>query len=326
VFNFACDPDESYEANGIVVHNCIYGHGTNETVMHDGMDDRDKITTPRLTEILADLADIGVKAITFSGGGEPMAHPGIREAMWTCVDRGLDFSFITNGSFLRGDNATLAKRAKWIRVSIDYWDGDSIAKSRGVKPDEFLKIDGNMRGFVDMKEDCELTINFIVTHENHERLLDVATWLRGVGVDNVRFSPVWMDNFHEYHEPIRKYVEEQLAWATRLQTDKFKVYSSYRIDPNAKLRGYDKCWFQQVVPVIGADECVYACHNTAYSDKGRVGSIKGRKFSDLWFSDEAKAWFDKFNAREQCNGIQCAAESKNVLYNEIVNSGTDNFV
>lgn len=323
---------------------CAYGHGINDTAMHNETVHKDIIPTPRVLEILHDLADIGVKAMTFSGGGEPMSHPGILAAMDVCIERGIDFSFITNGSYLYGPRLEKCKKAKWVRVSIDYWDAKSMIASRGVNALNFSRTEDNMRAFAEQKGDCSLEVNFIVTRENYDRVGDAAIWLKDVGVENVRYSPVWYDNFHEYHAPIADHVIRTLQTVKALETDKFKIFSSYRIDPKVKERPYEKCWFQQVTPVIGADECVYACHNTAYSPQGRVGSFNGRKFSEMWFSQETKAWFDGFNAQKRCNGIQCAADAKNLFYNrlvavdgdvshlneadkiEVYNAGRDNFV
>ena len=49
----------------------------------------------------------GVKAVTFSGGGEPLVYPYITETMEKVLDAGIDLSIITNGSMLKGRNAQL---------------------------------------------------------------------------------------------------------------------------------------------------------------------------------------------------------------------------
>ena len=47
--------------------------------MHEDMKEDDKIPKEKMLEILHDLYKIGVKAITYSGGGEPLMHPDIVE-------------------------------------------------------------------------------------------------------------------------------------------------------------------------------------------------------------------------------------------------------
>jgi len=169
-------------------------------------------------------------------------------------------------------------------------------------------------------------MNFIVTRENAQHVYDAAVWLRDAGVDNVRFSPVWRDDFERYHAPVQDSALDQLANCVNLETEKFRVYSSYRIDKNAQTCLGSRCQFQQVVSVIGADQNVYACNDQSYTATGRIGSIRGQKFSTLWFSAETKAWFEAFDPRERCSSIQCAAAAKNRIYAELVNAGGDNFV
>ena len=53
---------------------CTYGSGgtTQKTENRNEIDHRDSILWPKLQEILQDRGHMGVKAITFSGGGEPL--------------------------------------------------------------------------------------------------------------------------------------------------------------------------------------------------------------------------------------------------------------
>lgn len=293
--------------------------------MHAEIVHKDTIPREKILETLHNLRSIGTKAITWTGGGEPTAYPHFIEAQNLALGLGLDTSIITNGQLLTGARADALRKAKWVRVSVDYWDAASMSESRRVKPSWFDAVDKNLKAFSTDREG-DLEINFIVTRENHAHVYDAAVWLKTCGVDNIRFSPVWMDNFSEYHESIKNEVLDQLQLAKSIESDVFKVYSSYKIDPNAKTRSCSKCWFQQITPVIGADQKVYACKDTSYTSNGCIGSIHDRAFSDLWFAPETKAWFDNFDAKKRCNGIQCAAESKNVFYNELLAAKDDNFV
>lgn len=52
-------------------HYCTYGNGNSneKTWFRDEIDKRDMIPKKKIREILQDIAEIGVKAVTFSGGG-----------------------------------------------------------------------------------------------------------------------------------------------------------------------------------------------------------------------------------------------------------------
>ena len=73
-------------------------------------------------EIIDDLVEMDVKAVTFSGGGEPLIYPHIAEALNKLGESGIKLATLTNGSHLHEDIAVaFARYGTWIRVSIDGW-------------------------------------------------------------------------------------------------------------------------------------------------------------------------------------------------------------
>lgn len=307
---------------------CVY-HSPDHSKMHTDMEARDMIPLPKMLEILDDLHDMGVKAVTFSGGGEPLIHKDIVAIMERTVELGIDLSIITNGQQLSGERAQALSHAKWVRVSMDYSSGEELQKFRRTHPRFFEERLNNLKAFAAIKDaDCDLYVNYIVHRENCTNLVYMARQLKDCGVENVRFSPMWVSpGFQEYHAPIREVVEAQLQLIQGFTDARFTVNTTYRLDDPAHSteRGCTRCLYMQVVPVIGADLGVYACHNQAYSAHGRIGSIRDRGFKDFWFSDEARARMEAINPSEHCR-IQCANHSKVHLYNSIADASEDNFV
>src|SRR5208283_2551031 len=57
-------------------HNCWYcAYKAEGLQLGKDMDKRDRIPREKMLEIIADLAEMGVKAVTFSGGGDPFVYP-----------------------------------------------------------------------------------------------------------------------------------------------------------------------------------------------------------------------------------------------------------
>lgn len=175
--------------------------------------------------------------------------------------------------------------------------------------------------------DCELSINWIVTLENHRSLFESALKLKECGVNNIRFSPVWRPDFQTYHAPLIGVVEKQMQTLRLMQTDEFKVYSSYNLtDPqHGGDRKHHQCWFLQITPSIGADCSIYACHQKSYSADGMLGSIKSRSFKEAWFSDDVKQRMQSLDPMKSCRSA-CAAHHKNDLIANILDAGDDHFV
>jgi hypothetical protein len=53
---------------------------------------------------------------------------------------------------------------------------------------------------------------------------------------------------------------------------------------------------------LGADQNVYRCCVLAFNERGKVGSIKGQRFRDLWESQAKRDDYAAFDARgcERC--------------------------
>jgi radical SAM protein with 4Fe4S-binding SPASM domain len=317
-------------------HDCFFCvYKASFSGMHELAPDREtdykgavaELTTDKLLEILDDFHVMGVKAVTYSGGGEPLMHNSIVKVMERTLELGIDLSIITNGQLLMGERAEALARAKWVRVSVDYQNAEQMAKHRNVPPRMFEALLTNLSNFARLKSPtCNLFINYIVHKGNCLGLLEAVHLFKAYGAENIRFSPMWLPDMRAYHAPIKGLVEEQLKAAQAVCDDKFSVNTTYDLTSSAHStqRGYHKCLFMQIVPVIAADGNVYACHNKAYDAKGMVGSLAHQRFDELWFSAETKHFFETLDPAVACCH-QCANDEKNILMHDIL-SAHDNFI
>ena len=318
---------------------CCYSDGTKrpkdvavehlQSQMHADMRERDVMPLAKGIELLTDLAAIGTRAVTFSGGGEPLIHPDICAMMGLALAEGLSLSVITNGQALSGERAEILGHASWVRVSMDYTSSAGMVASRHVSERAFDDVMANIQGFALTKNaGCDLGVNFIVTRYNFEHLCSFAATLKEAGVGNVRFSPVYVQNFREYHEPIADRVRDQLREISSFADATFSVNSTYVIDHPSKSpeRLFKRCLYAQTVPVVGADLGVYSCHNGAYSEKHRIGSIAGMSFREMWFSEETARWFARFDPSRSCTNMECANHTKVELFNQLADMSIDDFV
>ena len=291
----------------------------------------DEIPREKMMEILDNFKEIGVKAITYSGGGEPLVYPHIEEALQKNIDDGIDISIITNGQSLNGKKAELLANAKWVRVSADSCTPEVFKASRRISEKAFYELEDNLRNFAKLKNlDCEFGINFVIHKENARQVLESAKYFKSIGLNHIRFSPVFIPKGYKdcpegsakYHEPFRESVKKQIEEAKKIEDENFKVYNFYDTDFDSSLvckRTYPKCFMMQVVPVIAANSSVYFCHDKAYSDSGLLGSIKDRSFKDLWFSPEAKEIFDTFDPIKGCQH-HCTADGRNICIQKMIDN------
>ncbi len=301
---------------------CSYDPVTGDLSVRNELNRTDEIPREKMLEILDDFKDMAVKAVTYSGGGEPLIYPYIEEAMQKTLDYGINLSIITNGQNLNGKKAEILSQANWVRVSSDASDAKSFSKIRRVPEEWFYKLTENIRNFAKIKNSkCELGINFVVHNDNFSQVYRSANHFKDLGCNHIKITPKWVSNFREYHEPIKESVLEQITKARQdFQNKNFNVYDTYEGDfsgASVSERNYDRCYVMQTIPVIAANCKIYFCHDKAYASDGILGDIKSKSFKDLWFSKEAADFFKKFNPKEKCKH-HCANDSKNIISNGIV--------
>ena len=299
-------------------HNCAYcAYRAKNLQLGQGMDVRDSIPRDKMAEIVDDFIEMGVKAVTFSGGGEPLVYPHLAETVRRLAASGIRFATLTNGARLKGELAELFSGAgTWVRVSIDGWDEESYAHYRGVGNGEFAKVLGNMEGFRKLGGPCFLGVSLIVDERNHDHVRELLVRLKNVGASSVKVSPCIVSNVGDdnnaYHKPFFSVVKDQIVQAkAELQDDDFEVYDSYHELENKFDKEYDWCPYLQILPVIGADMNVYPCQDKAYNlEEGLIGSIRDARFKDFWMRDKGK--FFKIDPRRHCRH-HCVANDKNKL-------------
>ena len=314
-------------------HKCFYcsydPDAESVNILSENFKRTDEIPYEKMMEILDDFKDIGVKCVTFSGGGEPLIYPHIIPTFKKVVENGLGLSIITNGQKLNGERAEYLKNADWVRISLDACRPETFSKNRDRPKEWFDELINNIRNFVKMKSpDCELGINFVVHHLNKDEVYEAAKFFKELGVNHVKFTPRWIDKKGEwlkYHEPFKEYVIDQIKRAKQeLVGEGFDIFDTYENDfklTGVPKRTYSTCPRMQIVSIIGADCIVYFCQDKAYTKRGALGSIKEQSFKDLWFSEQAKEIFKNFNPKIECQQ-HCTNDARNILViNAIKNYG-----
>jgi len=297
-------------------HNCSYcAYRVDNLQLGKDMVARDQIPREKMLEIVDDIADMGVEAITFSGGGEPFCYPHLSEVAKKLSANSIKFAALTNGSRLKGDVAEVfAHNAKWIRVSMDGWDNKSYTAYRGVPDGEYSRIMKNIEEFKAYNGSCYLGVCIIVDRNNAPHIYDMIKRLKDKSVDSVKVAPCIVSNSskenNEYHRPIFDLVKEETERALdRLAEDGFEIFDSYHGQLESFEKDHSWCPYLQILPVIGADLNIYPCQDKAYNLKeGLIGSIRERRFKEFWFSDKNK--FFKINPSAHCNH-HCVANEKN---------------
>ena len=268
-------------------------------------DSNRQIPTNKCYEILDSAVEIGVKAVQFTGGGEPTIHPDFPTIAAYANHIGLETSLVTNGSRLfKAAVRDEAKLMKWVRVSIDAADPEHYVEERKVNKGLWKQMIAGV-ALLNRERSDSLTLGagFVVTPRNYRQIHSAAVLYRALGFDHVRFGLMFNPDDEKPYIPIWKEIQEQAEMAKEEGRDNFQVIdrTQERFDEFAQQNegaiDYDFCAFQNFTNYVGGDLNVYRCCQWAFNPRGLIGSIKDRTLKELYDSPEKKEDFKSFISR-----------------------------
>jgi len=239
------------------------------------------IPTPKAEEIIDDCAALGVKAIQFTGGGEPTMHPDYLALFARAQAHGIATALVTNGA--RIDPAHPAVQAMtWIRVSVDAGTPQTYARVRGVSEKHWGTV---WEHVARLAHGCAGTVSvgFVVTPENFRELPDAAALAQAAGVANIRVGAVFSADGVAHYGLNLAQIRSVIAQARERFGDLIVDLFDRRIDDLDHGRPTEPlCGYQHLSTYIGGDLGVYRCCNTAYTRAGKVADLHERRFRDLF--------------------------------------------
>lgn len=266
-------------------------------------------------QVLQGAAAAGVKAVQFTGGGEPTVHRDLHTLLVVARNLHLESALVTNGQLMRGEMMTDLLACSWIRISLDAGTEETYRRIRGVEPGVFRKVLANVRELVGRRNDSKspvyIGLSFIVTSDNWQEIPLACEIASELGVDNLRFSALFSNDDDGHYDGFGDEAASlcrQVAGARLnglLISDNF---SDRRQDLKQGAPDYDRCLYQHLTTYVGADLNVYRCCLLAYNERGKLGSLKGRTFLEFWNDPETIASLAGLNPRD-C--LRCQFNERN---------------
>jgi len=266
----------------------------NSTIYEQGH----RLKIERFKTFVDECRDIGMKAITFSGGGEPLSHPQINQMLDAVIGADIEFGMITNLSLKI--NPDLLKQAVWIRVSLDAASAEihnQLHRPSGGMRD-FHRIAENIRILRQANKKLDIGVNFIIQPENYHEIYEAAVLVKGLGASYIRYVPAIASVPVDY-EPLMPAINEQQTAAAALNDTDFVVYiQKDRFQAlEKKEKNYSFCHKQKFHPLLGADGIIYPCCQLKYYPQHALGNINEHSFTEIWDGPQRKAWLERLNVQ-----------------------------
>lgn len=265
------------------------------------------IETAKAKEILNDCARMGVRAIEFTGGGEPTAHKAHIEIIGHAQKLGLKTGLVTNGVLLKDD--PVFRALDWIRISLDA--GKAITYEDTRKSKAWPKVMANLK-LAGTFEKPRFGVGYVVTRENWQQIEEASRIARDAGASYIRLSAMFSYDGANYYSGLRTMIDSARRISRRMETDKFKIIDLFgdRVqDLDQGKPDYQFCGEQQFVLYIGGNLKVYRCCTNAYTAHGEIGDLRDQTFEE-WMKSHRR--FD-FDARS-CHHCQFNTKNRQINF------------
>lgn len=265
---------------------CIY-HSLHETGRNE------RLPTARLLSLIDELIALQCRSLLFVGGGEPLTHPALIDALERAAAAGISCGLVTNGSLLDHDMCRRLKRAAtYVRISLDAATPETHLRLH--RRDDFRRIVDNLRELASAEGACTVGTGYFINEANVEEIADCAGIVKDAGAEYVQFK-TWTGR------PIPPDLQECMLLgierALPLSDGSFDVHVAERIFVNHpyQVRGYTRCHFQAMKTIINADGSVYLCAQKRTDPSGRIGNVHEATLAEIWRSARRRDVVDQLD-------------------------------
>ncbi len=250
-----------------------------------------------LMNMCKDFVKMGVRAVNWTGGGEPTLNKHLKEAIEYCGQNGIKMGMFTNGTlFDKWDMFdTLVDNMTWVRISVDAgtkktYNGVRVAKGN----QDWDKMVSNLTKLIEVNKSkgnkIDIGVGYVISPDTYEEIVEFAKFFKDFDLMYCQYKPeiiiredggvqrdieFWTDK-----------VQPLLDEAKDILGDKFQV-NGYKLEDLATDRekfgrNYKKCLGSQIQPCVGADGHVYVCTNHRGWKQYSYGSLHQNTFEEIW--------------------------------------------
>ena len=273
--------------------------------------------------IIKELGDMGCKAITFTGGGEPLVNKdAMHNAFLYVTDNNMKCGLVTNGLLVNQYFSEIDRNCEFIRFSVDASNKNTHSYLHGTDVRAFDRITSNISLLCN--NDIDVGMAFLVHPDNYEEVYDFCMLGYNLGVDYVEFRPVLMKGL-TLDNKIVDSVINQINRAKDLEDNDFRIFT--RLKRFEELlgedKGFTKCLSTPLVIVIASNHEVYLCCQTRGIHKWSLGNYKNDSLKKIWNSEIRRNIVNNINV-DDC--LPCRYKGYNILLEDLLNCTHEEFL
>lgn len=288
---------------------CVFCHWHDDnrraTIPHFDFTGKRHLDLNRLLTLIDELAELGTRAISFTGAGDPLVYQGMEQVLRAIRERGM-YSAVTSNMAMRMSDTLIKElaKAKWVRWSMNAGTPEIYVKTHNPREANgskaFERVQENARRLNNARKNEEhptdFNASYVVSTVNQHDILPAAHLASALELDNISFRP---DTPFERQMSPNKYsreVERDFYKAQKeLETEQFKVYMSVERLEDVQKSGNPElvCFYSNHTTYIAANGDVYPCCYTRYHSGYVMGNILEQDLKEFWFSERRRQNYKK---------------------------------
>lgn len=265
---------------------------------------------------LGELAALGSRAITWTGGGEPTLHREFFDLLDHSHQLGLENGLMTNGSLLPPEHDDqLLDQLLWIRVSMAGGTRDSYRAAQGA--DDFDVVAANLSRLAARKRarggGAELGVAMLVKPKNVASVAPLVERLIAMGFDYLQLRPDMFAPRSELQWWLDEVAPVVAAAERRTAGTSVRVLGARYKEPELDAGFPQRCHAHAFVIAINAEGQVCFCKSTRDMPEFYLGDVREQSFEKIW-----REGLRVRELEESVRPIQCRAFCKNKDINRAV--------
>ncbi len=318
--------------------------------------DRTILTLSEIQDLLCDLAAMGIRTVTFSGG-EPLLREDLPDILALANKYQIASGILTGGPRVPDSHLiAIARYAAWVRVSVDGSNRDTYAAVRGV--DSFEEV----QGFIERLGEsitqsaaasrCRLSVSYTIQRGNIDDALNMMELVERWGCDGLTYKFAhgpgrYVCSLHQLAKLKDEMLRQEALVANRTNISFLNRFIEKYSTPSCIADGkplrafYSQnellCVATYLFALVDAWGDVYPCcylyhdnddcnTNRSLSGAYRLGNISTCRFSELWRSKEYQAMRRSLSPIDIHDHPECAQCTRHFIQNAFLSDLYDLFL
>jgi radical SAM protein with 4Fe4S-binding SPASM domain len=291
-------------------------------ITENGRDNKagDHIDIKALKKFLNEFAELGGKAITYAGQGEPTFYPHFEEAVLSAKKATLQLGMMTNGVYKKRYNSLIGENFEWIRISLDTLDTAKYKEWKEVDGVKIIKKNVEALSNYPVKVGINCNVGPNITLEHTKQLID---WVEeSSDIAYLQFRPILPRYYKEAETTYKKTGTVEINLEVWDYLDKHTINPKINLSDdkrrdlkNGTAFNFRSCEGHFFEPILAATGEVKICTYHPMDKRLTFGNIYDSSFKEIWNSEQRKEaikFIRSFNYKARCQ-VCCKLSEPNKL-------------